>query len=87
MRLYLFPQLGCKEGEHYDAYQPASSTVAERDARVPFEGPVSTCFCVSNVSPESAFLLLRLLVVSVIHKKLFLLKEQPTVEMNISSYL
>lgn len=56
------------------AYQPLSSTVAERDARVSFEGPVGTDFCASDVSPESALLLLRLLVVSVIHTKLFLLE-------------
>lgn len=58
-----------------DAYQPVSSTVAERDAKVSFESLVGTYFCVSNVSPESAFMLLRLLVVSVIHTKLFLLEK------------
>ena len=59
---------------HRHAYQPVSSTVAERDAKVSFEGPVGTYSCVSNVSPESAFLLLSLLVVSVIHTTLFLLE-------------
>lgn len=49
---------------HRHHYQPVSSTMAERNAKVSSEGPVGTYFSVLNVSLEAAFLLLRLVVSS-----------------------
>lgn len=54
---------------HRNHYQPVSSTMAERDAKVSSECPVGTYFSVSNVSPETAFLLLRLVARSLRHTK------------------
>lgn len=56
---------------HRHHYQPVSSTMAERNAKVSSEGPVGTYFSVLNVSLEAAFLLLRLVVSSLRYAKHF----------------
>lgn len=56
---------------HRHHSQPVSSTMAERGAKVSSEGPVGTHFSVSNVSPETAFLLLRLVESSLSYTKHF----------------